>query len=185
MSEDSGFYSCLAWNQAGTDQYTTRVQVVNFIGEESRWLVLEVLTQHNMHVWLPDAGNDTNMTAPLDVERDIMLVRPESQTIETGSPLVVDCIPNVYPPPALRWLRDGEQLPLCLAPNPQRVCIQCGESEFSEYIYIPSAVESDSGVYACQFELDGQVKLYSAVITVLPAQSEFSIQTAAKKFPSF
>ncbi len=35
VSEDSGLYTCLAWNQVGTDQHTVAVQVVDVRGEPS------------------------------------------------------------------------------------------------------------------------------------------------------
>lgn len=169
VSEDTGFYSCLAWNQVGSDQHTSLVRVVEVIGQMLWvWFYCNLQTLPS-----PDADNATNSTTSSLNLRDVMLVRPESQTLDTGSPLVVDCIPNHYPPPPLLWLRDGEELPLCpLSPPTRRqVCVERAETT-SDYIYIPSAEEGDSGVYACQFELDGRTHLFSADITILPVTSE-------------
>lgn len=117
------------------------------------------------------------ITAPLSVR-----FRPESQTIESGSYLLLDCIVDGEPPATITWTRrevtrreatrrearnDGVLISSCSLPNPQRICVAS-----SDYIYISSAEQEDSGVYTCRAERSDEVFLFSADVTVLPLRSK-------------
>lgn len=96
--------------------------------------------------------------------------RPESQTLDSGSLLVLDCIVDGYPPPSLSWTRNGVPLPECAPTGPQTsLCV-----DPLSYIYVPSARQQDGGVYTCRAERDDQTLLYSADITILPPRSELN-----------
>lgn len=97
----------------------------------------------------------------------ILLARPESQTVEFGSIVVLDCLFDGFPSPSLSWTKDGQLLPDCSQTNPPRVCVENQTS-----IYLSSAEEEDSGVYVCQAQREDQVLTYAADLTVLPFRSE-------------
>ena len=94
--------------------------------------------------------------------------RPESQVLDSGSSLLLDCVVHGSPPPSISWAKDNQSLPICDNTLPQGTL--CVHSD--SYIYVPSAREQDSGVYTCTAEGDDEVLTLLADITVLPARRE-------------